>query len=518
MSAREAEERTSGAFARQGEGGTQAANSFAPDMFGDILGARSLRVTYTANALARFRLVGADRIADGTEAVVVSPTGAGRGVITFTNAATRRVNTVDLTALAGGRNLDFVQPVAFPGTVDTAFASRALEVLLSRGPLTAGQQAQLDRLTPAQRAQLLRGRGLLNPALTQTLDGLTTPDVRVTRLAGTLAGGDVLYDLGVQSTAQVALPGGSSLVGRVKMSEDNSPIPRDRFIFTYDHFDSVPLTTYGTTVNRYQFGVEKTFLDGRFSFEFRLPFAGTMASGNVQGFEVNNVELGNVRMALKGILTQSQAVTTATGVAVTLPTADDQVMLSALDGSTLYAYRNEQVTIEPFVAALFTPNSRLFAQVWGSVNFDASGGQLVWDPEVFGGSGAGRVWDPPALAVDTQVGYWLIQNDVGTLRGLAPFVELHWNHMLAQDEFLRNVNGQTAGGGFVVGRVADHELNLTAGVLARIGDHLNVAVGASAPLLQKPERTFDAQLGVRASYLFGRSARTRNPVMSVSSY
>jgi hypothetical protein len=265
-------------------------------------------------------------------------------------------------------------------------------------------------------------------------------------------------------------------------------------------------------------GVEKTFLDGRWSVEFRLPFAGTVASSSVQGFEVNHTELGNARFALKRVFSQNQMLTTSAGLAVTLPTADDRLVTSALDGAALYRFKNRSVTVEPFVAALFTPNDRLFSQVWGSVNFDTSGGDLTWNRSVFGGSGATRVWDPPAVAVDYQVGYWLLRNDVGTLRGLAPFAELHWNHVLAQDQFLRQVNARTSGGGLIIGRVADHELNLSAGVLARVGHNLNLSIGASAPLLQKPDRTFDAQVGVRASYLFGRTAQARNPIYNINSY
>jgi hypothetical protein len=426
---------------------------------------------------------------------------------------------VDMTEVAGGGTLDYVQPVLLPGTLDTAFATQALELLLSRGDLTAAQRAQFARLTPDQRLQLLRSRGLLNPAITRTLGGLSTPDVRVGNTTGSISAGDVLYDFGVESTAQFALPGGGGgVVGRVKMSEDNSPLPRDRFIFTYDHFDNVPLATFGTTVNRFQFGVEKTFLDGLWSVEFRLPFAGTLASTNVQGFEVTHAELGNARFALKRLLTQSERLTTSAGVAVTLPTADDQTLFSPLDGSVLYSYRNESVTLEPFVAALFTPDDRLFAQLWGAVNFDASGGRLTWNRDVFGGGGSGRVFDAPILAVDSQIGYWLIQRDVGTLRGLAPFVELHWNKAIDQPDVVRTLTPRTASGGVTVVGVGNQELNLSAGVLARIGDNLNVAIGASAPLFRRPDRTFDAQVGVRANYLFGRTARARNPIYGINSY
>jgi hypothetical protein len=508
---------TGGGFDRQSEGGTQVAQSFAPNMFGDILGARSTRFTYTVPFSARFRVTGSTVTGTGGPAVIVNPNAAG-GQIRFGPLPNgNRIPPVDAAFSSG--DLSYTQPVTGNmAAYDREFARSALQTLLSRGQLTEAQIASYNQLTPAQRAQLLRHRGALNQTVTQATSGLAVQTLTVGPLAGAVDEGLVTYDGTLVGEQIVALPSAGGTVGRVKMSEDNSPIPRDRFIFVYDHFDNVPFTSTGMTVNRFQFGVEKTFLDGRWSAEFRLPFAGTLASTSTQGYEVAHTELGNVRFALKRIFSQNQVLTTSSGVAVTLPTADDLVALSAYDGSELYRFRNESVTVEPYVAALYTPNSRLFSQTWASMNFDVSGGPLTWNPNVFGGSGSARVWDVPLLCVDQQVGFWLLRRDTGTLRGLAPFMELHWNYAIAQSELIREVNDRTTGYGLGVSGVATHELNLTCGVMMMVADNLNMSIGASAPLLQRPDRTFDAQVGVRASYLFGRTARARNPICSISSY
>jgi hypothetical protein len=238
----------------------------------------------------------------------------------------------------------------------------------------------------------------------------------------------------------------------------------------------------------------------------------------VQGFEVGNVELGNLRFALKRIITQNEVLTTTTGIAVTVPTAADQVILSSLDGSELFRFRNQQVTLEPYIAALVTPNDRLFSQTWASLNFDVTGGDLTYNTAVFGGSGSERLYDVPYLSVDHQIGYWLVRRDAGRLRGLAPFVELHWNYAIAQDRLVRRFNDRLPSNGLAIGGVATHELNLIAGLLFQVGDNLNVSVGAAAPLLQKPERTFDAQVGVRVNYLYGRTAAARNPINAIGTY
>jgi hypothetical protein len=516
----------SGAFARQTEGGGQAGGSFAPNMFGDVLGSRAIRVQLSTPFSLRGNMSGS---------TVPTATGLGRvvnlsnGVATFGGGNSGIKPSGDI-ALPNDPNLQFTQVLNANGTANTVYAQNALQTLLSSGGLTPGQINALNQLTPAQRAQLLANRGAINQTITQYTQGLAIQTLTVSQISTTAvppvgSSGDITYTGALLGEQNVPLPGGSTLVGRVKLSEDNSPLPRDRFIFSYDHFDNVPLTGNGFTVNRFQFGVEKTFLDGRWSFEFRMPFSGTVASTNVQGFEVGHTEFGNVRFALKRIFSQNQVLTTTSGIAVTLPTADDQVLLSSVadrNGSNfLYRFENEQVTVEPFVAAIYTPNQRLFAQTWGSINFDVSGGELSYNKTAFEGTdGIGRVrfYDIPFLSVDQQVGYWLIQRDYGTLRGLAPFVELHWNYAIAQRELLNEVNKRLPNNGLSVGSVADHELNLIAGVLTQVGDNLNLSIGASAPLLQRPNRTFDAQVGVRASYLFGRTARARNPIYSISSY
>src|SRR5207245_4582509 len=78
-------------------------------------------------------------------------------------------------------------------------------------------------------------------------------------------------------TAFIPSPTAGGVVGRVKTSEDNSPLPRDRVFFTYDYFERVP-TAANNDVRRYTPGFEKTFFDRNASIEFRFPFASTLSS------------------------------------------------------------------------------------------------------------------------------------------------------------------------------------------------------------------------------------------------
>jgi hypothetical protein len=413
----------------------------------------------------------------------------------------------------------FVQPVtAGSATLTPAQTATARAILQSGLSNRALTPAELQGVSPRVAQDLPAVQGVVAQEITRATNGLAA-DATVGPVSGQLQpDGTLVYTALLTGETVLALPGAGGVVGRVKMAEDNNPIPRDRVIFNYDYFDRVPFTPAGLDVNRFQFGVEKTFLNGRASLEFRMPFASTLASTTVQGLEGTNTEFGNVRFALKYLVSRGETVNLSAGAAVALPTAQDQIVLNSLTGAELYRFQNESVQVEPFVALLLTPSERAFGQVWSSVNFDTNGGRLTYDRNVFGGSGSVDFIDVPYLAVDTQLGYWVIQNGQGLVRGLAPFIEFHWNYAIAQDELISSANDRTRSEGLTVSSVASNELNMTLGVTTLLRDNLSVAVGVAAPLLRRPDRTFDAQVGVRVNWYFGRTARDRSSAAMVSTY
>jgi hypothetical protein len=92
---------------------------------------------------------------------------------------------------------------------------------------------------------------------------------------------------------------GSTNLVNPAVADNNSPVPRDRVFFRYNHFDdalsvtgasgqTAPFagapggvrsltTTQPYNVDEYTFGFEKTFLEKRASIEFRLPFSTGLA-------------------------------------------------------------------------------------------------------------------------------------------------------------------------------------------------------------------------------------------------
>lgn len=505
------------AFVQAPSAGTGGSASIAPNLMGDLFGARSAIITLDRQLTVTFpnplAVPGGLQVTPSTATVLFSPL-PGQGGDTVPGGPFQQLTRVN----------PYVQQVLPGQTVITQQQGEQARAILQSLISSRGlSPAQLLLLPPDVRANLVANQNAINQSLTEATGGLPVPLARVGPVTGVVdpETGNVVYSTILSGETVVALPGSGSTVGRIKMAEDNNPLPRDRFIFVYDHFNNVPFTLDGVNVNRFQFGVEKTFLDGRWSAEFRLPFAGTLASTYTVGSEVTDTELGNLRLALKRLWTRdpNAAVKFASGVGVTLPTADDTIVRGG-DGVELYRFENNSVQVEPFVAALFTPNDRLFGQVWSSVNFDTSGGDLTWNRDVFGGSGSERIWDLPVLAVDGQIGYWLFRSDTSAVRGLAPFVELHWNYAIAQDRLIDEVQDEVRSEGLRIDATAANELNITAGVTSQIGDNLLVTVGGSAPLLKRPDRTFDGQFGVRVNYLFGpTAARARTiPGYYVSGY
>src|SRR5205085_1365031 len=108
------------------------------------------------------------------------------------------------------------------------------------------------------------------------------------------------------------------------------------------------------------------------SLEVRIPFASTLNSELVAGTQNTNTEFGDIRITPRLLLYDNQYIHFGTGLGIYLPTARDTVVLGA-DGSTLVRVRNNAVLLDPYLGVMFTPNDRLFGQVWTVLDFDTNG-------------------------------------------------------------------------------------------------------------------------------------------------
>ncbi|MFO0824418.1 MAG: hypothetical protein U0792_15100 [Gemmataceae bacterium] len=399
------------------QGGTEAAQTNSPNMFGDLFGARASIIT-----LPGVRTVTMPGVLNGATGQFHLPAAGPVPGLVVAPAGTVGFGT--LTVLPGA---------SFPVRIGSSVSENIAALNVNQAPNSAGTvngvlSANFAPGTPGFQlaSNFERSR---NPQA--TLNSLT---INATQVQFT--GSDLIYQATVNDTVTttvptrvqyaVPTPGAGGVVGLLKVAEDNSPFPRDRVIFTYDYFSNVPIGLGNLPVNRYQFGFEKTMFDGRMSFEVRVPFASTLSSSSALNGETLGTEFGNVRLLGKMLFLRRSKVNISGGLGISLPTADD-ISVGDGAGTQLVKVNNSSVQLAPFLAGIWTPNERLFAQAWYGFTFDTGGNGVQVNPTIFGvGPNVGSLQSPSLMTFDTQIGYWLFLSQQGIVRGLAPFVELHY--------------------------------------------------------------------------------------------
>jgi hypothetical protein len=286
-----------------------------------------------------------------------------------------------------------------------------------------------------------------------------------------------------------------TVVGRVKIAENTSPIPQDRIFFNYSLFDNVPLFPGGVTVNRYSPGFEKTALDGSASFEMRFPFASTLDSSYVINgrLDPGSVEFGNLYMVGKYLVARSDRAALSTGLVLTVPTASD-LRIFFSDGQPLVHIKNQSVHLMPFIGWLYH-TGRFFAQGFFDVDLDTNGNRLLVNPRGTGLMPSGRIQDATLLDINLSCGFWALRRSAEELRhpacirGLAPMLELHLTRSLQRTDFVATED-------FVIGqpRRATQLLALVVGGAVECGVNDVLTVGYTMPIGNGSDQQFDGEL------------------------
>jgi hypothetical protein len=302
-------------------------------------------------------------------------------------------------------------------------------------------------------------------------------------------GGMVFFSPTV-SEASVGLAGGSR---RFKIAEDESPLPTDRLIFDYNHFENPLVDVTGKTRNldRFTFGIEKTFRNGLWSVEFRVPFATDYNSTqSTVGGSLDGTEFGDMALAFKRALIQREDFILAGGLGMVFPTGPDWKVVDATGVAA--AVRNEAVHLGPFLGAAWRPTDRLFALCFAQVDFDTHGDTVLTN----GGGPLAKVGvfnEQSLLFLDFSMGYWLYQNpNARWVTAIVPIVELHYTTTL------QDMDTVDDGAGTVIGPLSGSGrrdiLNLTAGLHFQMGPLTTLTVAAVAPLTTGENREFDAEV------------------------
>jgi hypothetical protein len=320
-----------------------------------------------------------------------------------------------------------------------------------------------------------------------------------------------------------ALPGFA--VGFVKLTENMSPIPRDRVYMNYSYFKNANFYPEKADVNRFMPGFEKTFYDGWTSIEIRTPFAATLGSdqftdpnmcGGLGGVtEYRDIEFGNMSVIFKTLLMERDTWAITAGVQTMLPTASNTSVTASTNGrpdGTLFQsvfVANESVHVMPFLGAIWAPNERFFNQALLQVERDVNGNLVyVNDTANPGLSGRdlnqiGRVYFPTFMYMSFGTGYWLYKNDQASgLTGFSPVMELHVNQGLNAFQPLK---GDTYQIGVSQGIVS--VTNALIGCNFEWGTRSTLTFAYVTPLGGGADRFFDGEVRALYNWRFGPQNR-----------
>jgi hypothetical protein len=326
---------------------------------------------------------------------------------------------------------------------------------------------------------------------------------RMPEMFGDLFSGGTLSAVVGPDVATATLPtaGGAR---RTKIAENNRPLPQDRVFFTYNHFhNALEASATGAllgagaapddfSVDRYTFGAEKTFCDGWWSVEVRVPFTGQYEVDTAGTFEVTGGKWGNLSLVLKRLLWYSECAAVAAGTALDFPTGSD---VEGSAGATSFSLDNDAFHLMPYLGFAATPDEDFFAQGFIQVDLPLNGNDVATAP------GASGVLDEQSLLfLDLAAGYWLIHDDSAScLTGLAPIVELHYTTTLEDTDTV-----VLGAGPFIFSNAANHldVLHITAGLHAEFANGMNFRIGAVFPLRDDDDKVFDAEVQVSVNWRF----------------
>ena len=327
----------------------------------------------------------------------------------------------------------------------------------------------------------------------------------------------LFYDYLVQVESTAFVPGLN--VGFTKLTENASPIPRDRVYFNYSYFHNANITAARADVNRFVPGFEKTFFDNWTSIEVRTPFAGTLSnSQQVSGLggcggisEYRDVEFGNMSVIFKSFLLQRDTWGISGGVQMLLPTADSVFVsgVNQLGQPVNFVYvENQSVHAMPFVGSVWAPTERWFNQFIFQVDVDTNGSPVYVNANQQSGisqqqmSSAGRVILPTLLYTSFSTGYWLYTSRGTGLTGFSPMMELHVNQGLTEFQPVE-AYGYTLGND--AGSIS--VINGLVGCNFEWNRRSTATFAYVTPLGGGLDRFFDGELRAFVNWRFGRQNR-----------
>ncbi len=375
-------------------------------------------------------------------------------------------------------------------------------------------------------------------------------------IGDTQAGSCGALTFGGEIGAVVAHP--TFACSRLNIAEQNSPLVRDRGFFSYRHFQNASeVNIFGDqpaggasnlNIDRFIFGFEKRIF-GKSSVEFRLPLTyqldSDLAFSKFTGMPSSlplsdrTEDIGNLSLVFKRLVHQSRTLVLSGGVGLNIPTAADVSLSGRIDDDFFPVtdnmgmpdtfdvdmtfrgvVKNETVNLSPFVATLWTPTPRFFAQGFLQVDvpLNRSNAALMMDGSIDGDTTlipttieSGNVAQQILMRINAGVGYWFYRNRCAScVTGIAGLLEIHHTSTLESADTL---------GPFVVipaptadfqdtvlevGNLANQNdiTNLVVGNTIELGQQTSITNGFVLPLSTGDNRGFDFEYNFFIQHLF----------------
>jgi hypothetical protein len=292
---------------------------------------------------------------------------------------------------------------------------------------------------------------------------------------------------------------------RLKISENNKALPMDRVYFMAHHFHNaidvnpnanLPFGATSSPINRYTIGVEKTFRDGRWSVDLRLPFAHEYRV-ETDGLRMQGDSMGDFALVVKRLLWSGETSAATIGLGVDIPTGSD---VGGFLFDNPFVFNNDALHLSPFVGFLLAPTDTCYFQMFLEVDVPTSGNEFeLFDP----GSGAmeslGTLDDQTLFHLDATAGWWFYRDPNGYgLTGLGSILEFHYTStvndadILSCEDFDPTMNGERLWFGNLLNRL--DVVNFAAGLHALIGESTTLRVACVFPAYSRLDNPFDAEI------------------------
>ncbi len=288
----------------------------------------------------------------------------------------------------------------------------------------------------------------------------------------------------------IVVPSGGVAVRRIKISENNSPIPRDRFIANYNFYNDV-IGGIGD-VNQYAFGFERTFFNESSSIEVLFPFASTLAATQVaNGVIAKNTQFGDIPIVLKTILAERDEYVLAGGLGMTVPTGSDARVFNTV-GNEVVHIDHASVHLLPYLALLRGYDSGWYWQSFLQMDIDLNGNNVRADLNGVNLQPVGVLQEQTLLFADLGIGYQFRELGDDGSPAIAATAELHYSTPLQDSDSIST-------GALDIRNLVNRfdVVNLTLGMNVQTNRNFSIRPAMVIPL---SDDQFDYEAMVQANY------------------